>query len=256
MPKGGTIEIEAANGRAWDAPSAEARLAGDCVRITARDTGSGIAPDILGRVFEPFFTTKDPSGASGLGLSQVQGFVRRQGGAVDLRSTPGQGTEITLFLPRAAAQARIGGPSLEAEMIAEPRVPERHGRVLVVDDDPEVAAALSLVLAEIGYEAETALGPEAALAAIEAHPPDLVLTDLAMPGGMDGAALAREIRLQRPSLPVLLITGDPQGAAEIGDVPFVLKPITGRKLSEAIQGQIGGAASAEIVPLFGERGRR
>ncbi|HEY8566285.1 MAG TPA: ATP-binding protein [Beijerinckiaceae bacterium] len=256
MPKGGTITIEAANGRAWEAPTAEARLAGDCVRITARDTGSGIAPDIQGQVFEPFFTTKDPSDASGLGLSQVQSFVHRQGGAVDLRSAPGQGTQITLFLPRAAAQARIGGPSRDADMIDEPRVPDRHGRVLVVDDDPEVAAALSLVLGEIGYEADVALGPEAALAAIEARAPDLVLTDLAMPGGMDGAALAREIRRQRPGLPVLVITGDPRGAAEIGDVPFVLKPITGRKLSEAIQGQFGDAASADIVPLFGERARR
>ena len=142
------------------------------------------------RAFEPFFTTKEQGKGTGLGLSQVYGFVRQSGGAVKLRSAPGEGTTVTLYLPRAEASA--GGRHVEG---AEPPGPARHASILVVDDDDDVRDLVVAMLEELGYRVTAAANGRIALDLLTRNSPyDLLLADVAMPGlsGVDVVHAARE----------------------------------------------------------------
>ena len=236
LPSGGSVVITTENCvlAASDTP---AGIAGEFVAVRVVDSGSGIAPDVLPKVFDPFFSTKGVNKGTGLGLSQVHGFAHQSGGTVTIASELGRGTTVTLYFPRSPETAAAAG---------EAPVPERAGggTVLVVEDNPEVAEVTIAMLRELGYEVRSARDADAALAMIEAQAFDLVLSDIVMPGAIDGAALAREIRRRRPELPVLLVTGYAEAVNRLGgDFAVLRKPfdlaelsrVTARLIAEARQ---------------------
>jgi PAS domain S-box-containing protein len=199
-------------------------LHGEFVMLSVADTGTGIAADVLPKVFDPFFTTKEASKGSGLGLSQVHGFAHQSGGTVRIESKLGEGTRVTLYLPRAQ-----GGVQSELAQ-AEPEA--SSGRVLLVEDNPDVAEASSVLLEQLGYEVRLASSGTAALTTLKDHPFDLVISDIVMPGPVDGLALARTIRQQQPQLPILLVTGYSQAIANAeGVFPVLRKPYQIEELS-------------------------
>lgn len=169
---------------------AEDLAAGRFVAIAVTDTGSGMTPEVQERAFEPFFTTKEQGKGTGLGLSQVYGFVRQSGGAVKLRSAPGEGTTVTLYLPSAEA-----APAVERVEAAEPIMPVRHASILVVDDDDDVRDLVVAMLEDLGYRVTAAADGRIALDLLTRNSPyDLLLADVAMPGlsGVDVVHAARE----------------------------------------------------------------
>ncbi|WP_430420916.1 PAS domain S-box protein [Phenylobacterium sp.] len=228
MPKGGSIQLRAQN-RSLKGTETPDRLQGDFVALSVEDTGAGIPPDILPRIFDPFFTTKDVDKGTGLGLSQVYGFAQQSGGQVTVASQLGAGAAFTLYLPRAdrAPQAQD-----------EPEAPElsRHGRILLVEDNPDVADVAARMLEELGHEVVAASGGLAGLRRLEADGPfDLVLSDIVMAGEVDGLEMARTIRVQSPATPVLLATGYSEAAARIGaEFPILRKPYRLADLNRAI----------------------
>jgi signal transduction histidine kinase/CheY-like chemotaxis protein len=204
MPNGGSIAIRAQNVPALN----ENGLQGDFVKLTVEDSGSGMTDEVRRRVFEPFFTTKDIGKGSGLGLAQVYGFARQSGGAVNIESEPGVGTIVSLFLPRSVAL-----PPADQRPEAQSRQAEREsstGIVLLVEDDDEVAALVRQMLEELGYTViRTATGQAALGALADSRQIDVVLSDVMMPGGMNGIELARVIQERRPDLPIVLTSGYP-----------------------------------------------
>jgi len=201
MLASGTITISACN-----APDIEhAPLQGDFVILSVIDNGSGMPPDVLARVFEPFFTTKDVGKGSGLGLPQVYGFAEQSGGSVRVESVLGEGTVVTLMPPRTD---RSPSPTTSAINLREAAPAKASGSILLVEDDDEVAGLVADMLRELGYGVTRAAGAGAALGALaEARPIDLILSDIMMPGAMNGLDLAREARRRRPSLLILLTSG-------------------------------------------------
>jgi CheY-like chemotaxis protein len=239
MPTGGSLRITASNMPAG--PGATEPLEGAFVRIAVTDTGAGMSDEVLSRAFEPFFTTKDASRGSGLGLSQVWGFAQQSGGAARIDSAPGSGTTVSLLLPRAA------GPALADEglpAVLPSREDARMASVLLVEDDTDVAEMLSEVLQSLGHTVRHVATGSAALAAVEAGPrPDLVITDMMMPGGLSGLALAQELRVRMPDLPVVLATGYSERAAEFraAGLPVLRKPFRAAELQEAMHQAMQGA---------------
>ena len=208
--------------------------AGRYVMVAVADTGPGMSPEVAARVFEPFFTTKELGKGTGLGLSQVYGFARQSGGFVELDSQLGQGTTVSIFLPRADPPP----PRLpDAAVPPAPRVAD--GRVLLVEDDSDVRGATRSMLEELGYSVVEAASAEAALKVLAAGPRvDLVFTDVIMASGVTGIELARAIRTQQPQLPVLLTSGYTAQRlatnAVNGDLPLLRKPYTLSQLAEAL----------------------
>jgi signal transduction histidine kinase len=237
MPRGGNLRIELKN--VTIAAGGDADLpTGDFIRIAVSDTGHGIAPEILEHIFEPFFTTKEVGKGSGLGLSQVYGFVRQSGGHVRVDSTPGRGTTVQLYLPR--AQGAVDPPP--------PAV--RDGRtagggsetVLIVEDNDAVREVSSVLVASLGYDVISAADATAALAVLESpREIDLLLSDIVMSGGIDGIELARRARVMRPDLPVLLASGYPRNV-EAGPREFAIlhKPYQRAELARRIRAGLTG----------------
>jgi signal transduction histidine kinase len=223
MPGGGVLQISARRCGGQEAAELQRRMGGaDWAAIDVSDTGMGMAPDILERVFEPFFTTKDIGKGSGLGLSQVYGFVRQSGGHIDAESTPGEGTAFRLYLPvsHATAAKRTEAPA------GKPR-PGRSERVLVVEDDEEVLALTVEMLSELKYRVTTACDAGKALEVLQSSEPiDLMFSDVVMPGGLSGVQLARAACEIRPHLKVLLTSGYLGDVrAELGgEFPLIDKP--------------------------------
>ncbi|MEJ5991312.1 ATP-binding protein [Ramlibacter sp. PS3R-8] len=228
MPDGGTFTVTARNTE--DVPP---KLAGRAVvAIEAADTGEGIEPAVLDKVFEPFFTTKPVGQGTGLGLSQVYGLCERAGGIATVRSEKGLGTTVTLFFP--AAEGAAGGTNErpEAAMGALGK------RVLVVEDNDQVAGSLMPLLDALGCQATRVDRASTAREWLAAQPklPDLVLTDVVMPGEMDGLALAAHLKKSMPGLPVLLMTGYAERLDEIAAMGFEVlpKPCSAEILAAAI----------------------
>jgi CheY-like chemotaxis protein len=222
MDGGGVITVSAHN-----APAGDEAGAGGHVAISVEDTGSGIAPDILGKIFDPFFTTKPVGKGTGLGLSQVHGFAHQAGGTVKVASELGQGTRITLLLPR--REAATAAEEVKAAEIGG------SGTVLLVEDNPDVASVSSGLLEQLGYTVRKVADAEAALREIELDGIDLVFSDIVMPGKMDGLGLARHLRAVRPGLPILLTSGYSDAALSVrGDFPILRKPYEIHQLSQAI----------------------
>ncbi|UGX95973.1 response regulator [Bradyrhizobium barranii subsp. barranii] len=238
MPNGGTILVRGENLPDLN----DEQIAGDYVRLSVVDTGVGMSPEILSRVFEPFFTTKEVGKGSGLGLAQVHGFATQSRGTVRIRSEVGRGTSIELYLPRS-----LSIPSRERHLIDLNMVrPKRnnHGRILLVEDDDEVAALVSEMLGQLGYEVTHAASGAAALGALaDGRAVDLVFSDVMMPGGMNGVELAREIKRRRSDIPVLLTSGYSEAAvhdAELAGLQILPKPYHIDELAAALS-----AAKAE-----------
>ena len=212
MPGGGRLTIETAN-RWLDERAAQQRdlPAGQYVSLCVTDTGTGMPPEVAARVFDPFFTTKPVGQGTGLGLSMIYGFARQSGGQVRVYTEVGQGTTMCLYLPRhhGSKEARCAGRGGRAR-----RAPAAGETVLVVDDEPTVRMLVADVLEELGYVAVEAGGrrrPGWACCSRSARV-DLLVTDVGLPGGMDGRQLADAARAARPGLQVLFITGYAENA--------------------------------------------
>ena len=237
MPNGGKLTIEASNSYLDDAyirQHADTRP-GQYVRIAVTDTGLGMTKEVISRAFEPFFTTKQSGQGTGLGLSQVYGFVKQSGGHVKIYSEVGEGTTIKIYLPRF-----IGEASIQEERKSEPRRGRSGECILVVEDDAHVRAYVVETLGALGYDVlEAANGKEALRLLTEHNAVSLVLTDVVMPG-MNGRKLAEEAKQRQPALKFLYMTGYSrnaivhQGRLDPG-VELIQKPLTSEQLSNSVR---------------------
>jgi PAS domain S-box-containing protein len=238
MPGGGRLTIETANKHLDERYAAENVEVepGDYVMLAVSDTGTGIPPEVLGRVFEPFFTTKPHGKGTGLGLSMVYGFVKQSRGHVKIYSEVGHGTTVRLYLPRAGS-----GPVLSATgplVALHDAVPD--ATILLVEDNAEVRDVTARQLTELGYRVvEAKDGPSALEILRQGRPIDLLFTDMVMPGGMTGADLAGEARNLRPDLKVLFTSGFAEASVQSGLPPdakrnLLSKPYRKRDLARRI----------------------
>ena len=212
MPGGGRLTIETANKWFDDRSAAEQDLKpGQYISLCVTDTGTGMSRDVIAKAFEPFFTTKPLGQGTGLGLSMIYGFVRQSGGQVRIYSELGQGTTMCLYLPRHHAEpsAEPIAPALEAKL------PASQGEVvLVVDDEPTVRMLVGEVLAEGGYTAIEASDGPSGLRILDSDTRiDLLITDVGLPGGLNGRQVADAARMLRPELKVMFITGYAENSA-------------------------------------------
>jgi len=223
MPAGGRLIIAAQNANPGELPGDLSD--GEYVRISVRDTGIGIPEALRTKVFEPFFTTKDLGKGTGLGLSQIYGFVKQQGGSVQLESQTGIGTEVSLFLPRTIIQ-----PLPEAAKPAAESAMSLHARILVIDDDTGVRNFVVESLREAGcHVAEARHGAEG-LDVLDRDPTiESVVVDYAMPF-LDGLGFIEAARKKRPDLPIILMTGfadaERLNETRLKVIPTILKPFT------------------------------
>jgi CheY-like chemotaxis protein len=219
MPEGGRITISADNVRLHPGDLPE-DISGDFVALSVADTGSGIAPDLVSRVVEPFFTTKAPDKGTGLGLSQVYGFARRSDGTVSINSEVGQGTKVTVYLPRSHAALAAPSPEDEAEYAAAGRQ-----TILVVEDNIDVRKAAVSLLEQLGYRTTEVDTASAALEALASGTEiNLVFSDVVLPGQTDGLALARMLMDRYPHIPVVLTTGYAKVFDSNPEFPVLRKP--------------------------------
>ncbi len=206
MPNGGHLVIETGN-HVFDERTAREQdmTSGEYLSLSVSDTGTGMSPEIMARAFEPFFTTKPIGGGTGLGLSMLYGFARQSGGRVRIDSALGEGTKVSLYLPR-----HVGGED-KVERAVDGGEPLRIGQgetVLVVDDEPTVRMLVTEVLSDLGYNAvEAPNGVEALRVLQSGQRIDLLVTDIGLPGGLDGRQLSEAARACRADMRVLYITG-------------------------------------------------
>ncbi|BCA63428.1 diguanylate cyclase [Sphingomonas sp. HMP9] len=211
MPDGGKITIETGN-RWMDQRGAEQRglEPGQYISLCVSDTGTGMAPDVIEKAFDPFFTTKPIGMGTGLGLSMIYGFAKQSGGSVGIYSEVGQGTMVCVYLPRHVGKAET--EESETGVEEAPRA-EAGETVLVVDDEPTVRMLVAEVLTDLGYTAIEAADGAAGLKVLNSDIRiDLLITDVGLPGGMNGRQVADAARNVRPDLKVLFITGYAENA--------------------------------------------
>ena len=254
MPEGGKLTIETGNAYLDDGYArGQAEITpGQYVNIAVTDTGTGMTADTMARAFEPFFTTKDAGHGTGLGLSQVYGFVKQSGGHVKLYSEPGQGTTVKIYLPRhlAAADEAEAHPPESALPLGD-----AAELVLVVEDDPDVRSYSAELVRDLGYEVLEADSGARALQLVERHPNiRLLFTDVGLPGGMNGRELADAVLRLRPGLPVLFATGYARNAIVHGGrldpgVQLITKPFDRQALAARLREAIDAAASPGRVLL-------
>jgi PAS domain S-box-containing protein len=238
MPQSGKLTIETAN-TLLDEPYAAAHVdvkPGQYVMIAVSDTGTGMTKEVIARAFDPFFTTKETGRGTGLGLSQVFGFVKQSGGHIKIYSEPGNGTTVKLYLPRLAAAAidlaKEAG-SIPTSISGE--------TILVVEDDEDVRAFTAEILGELGYRVSVAPDAHVALAMLEKLASvNLLFTDVGLPNGINGRQLAEEVRRRWPDLKVLYTTGYARnaivhhGRLDPG-VDLIVKPFTQSSLAAKIR---------------------
>ncbi|MFD0934977.1 ATP-binding protein, partial [Methylobacterium trifolii] len=238
MPEGGRLTVRTGNAVLTEAESGSVPDVepGAYVVVSVSDTGSGMEAGTLARAFEPFFTTKDVGKGTGLGLSQVYGFAKQGGGSARIASVPGQGSTITLYLPRSAERA--------AEVRSEGSLPLRRAAagegILVVEDEAAVREMAVESLSELGYATLTASHAAAALDRLKGPDRiDILFSDVVMPGGMNGVQLSVEARRLRPGLRVLLTSGYTNAAlGEQGvppDLPLLNKPYLREDLADKLR---------------------
>jgi CheY-like chemotaxis protein/two-component sensor histidine kinase len=246
MPNGGELTLRASNATEADKEGLQNLAPGDYVLLTVGDDGIGLDASMVEHAFEPFFTTKPVGQGSGLGLSQVYGFATQAGGAARLASTPGLGTTVSLLLPVARDdEERAAAPLDDAasQSIA-------GATVLLVEDDEGLGDVTAALLMAHGAKVLRAGHVEAAqrLLANGAASPDVVLSDIVMPGSQDGVALARQLREQRPALPVVLITGFSKTAIAEGEFTVLRKPCPPAELLAALQAAVARARAMQGAP--------
>ena len=239
MPNGGIITIAARN----QSKRPEPGTTGDLVALSVIDPGTGMPPEVLEHVFEPFFTTKEIGKGSGLGLPQVHGFAQQSGGSVKIESRVGEGTTVTLSLPR--TQSRPAAVATAPPLEGANRGAESMGSILLVEDDNEVAALVTEMLQELGYRVTRAASAQSALGALaDDREIDVVFSDVMMPGEKNGLDLAAEVSRRRPNLKILLTTGYAAGLISnpSKDVHVLRKPYDIRSLDLALRTVLGDKA--------------
>ncbi len=247
MPQGGALRIATADRKiaADQLPDPDVQH-GDYVEIEVTDSGVGMSHDVLSRVFEPFFTTKPTGQGTGLGLSQIYGFVKQSGGFVRIESSPGEGTSVHIYLP---GREPLTNPAAEerpaVERIASACTAHR-GKILIVEDQTEVRSQIADALNEIGHTVMEAGDGTAGLKVLESGEPlDLLITDVGLPG-MSGLQLAEAARAAQPNLPILLITGyagKSLGTSQLAPNMEVLrKPFTLEELAARVRPLLKGTA--------------
>jgi CheY-like chemotaxis protein len=230
MAEGGSVAISTSGVTLLDDENGLAP--GAYITLEVTDDGAGMTPEIISRAFDPFFTTKPPGQGTGLGLAQVYGVARQCGGDARIRSEPGKGTAVTLWL-RCAAEARTAAEHDDARPPASPKA----GKVLLIDDDPDVRNTVRELLIEMGYDVQTANSGKAGIEMLDAAQPDLVIVDFAMPE-MNGAEVAKIIHHSRPALPILFVSGHADTSAlqdAVGNAPLLRKPFRPADLATAME---------------------
>jgi len=215
MPDGGQLMIETTNtvlrdrrGALKEQPPQDVPP-GDYVCLSVADTGTGMTPEVIARAFDPFFTTKPTGQGTGLGLSMIYGFMHQSGGHVRLRSEVGQGTTVAIYLPR-----HLGAATVAWDGAAQSRAGAASAVILVVEDEPDVRMIIVEVLSDLGYTVHEADDARSGLQILRSGTRvDLLLTDVGLPGGMNGRQLADAARQQRPELSVLFVTGYAESVA-------------------------------------------
>jgi signal transduction histidine kinase/DNA-binding response OmpR family regulator len=249
MNGSGKLTLEVANAYLDDAYAAAHTevTPGQYVMLAVSDTGSGMTPEVMARVFEPFFTTKPEGKGTGLGLAQAYGFVKQSGGHIKIYSELGHGTTIKLYLPRTrrAADALDQTGSLPAEGGSE--------RILVVEDDEGVRAAVVDMLTELGYQVDRADNAESALELLKTQRPDMIFTDVVMPGAISTREFTRRAQDMYPGMLVLYTSGYTQNAivhnGKLDDDAFLLsKPYRKDELARKLRSVFSGTARGAIAP--------
>ncbi len=231
MPSGGTLSIST---RPRQIAGDAELMDGEYLEIRVSDTGTGMPPEVAARAFDPFFTTKPVGAGTGLGLSMVYGVARQSGGAARIESAVGQGTAVSVLLPRTSMPAEEEG---ETEAVPEGMSGPQQASILVIDDEIEVRKIIGETLTELGHSTRTAAdGPEG-LSMMERQPFDLLVLDFAMPG-MNGADVAEAARRLNPGQKILFVTGyaDTDAIeAAAGDVPLLRKPFRASEIARAVR---------------------
>ena len=242
MPDGGKLTVETENVEI-NAPYTDAHhqliSQGSYVMLAVSDTGTGIPPDVLDHIFEPFYTTKEPGSGTGLGLPMVQGFMRQSGGYVKVNSEVGVGTTVKLFFKASVEQHVIPPNSETTHQVTQ------AARILVVEDNPDVLASTCANLGNVGYQIRSVRNGDAALKLYEQDPNfDLVITDIVMPGELQGTTLSNALRQITPDLPIVFMSGYAREASVHGnglrhsDIRL-MKPIQRTDLINAIEKALG-----------------
>lgn len=261
MPNGGRLTMETANATLdehYAATNAEV-TAGEYVTITVIDTGVGMTPDVVALAFEPFFTTKDIGQGTGLGLSQVYGFIKQSGGHVTILSKPGVGTAVTLYLPRLMMAANSDAPVIDdvapapAGVAAPVPAGTMRETILVVEDDESVRSSTVGILRDLGYRVLAASDGHSALRTLDREPNiDLLFTDIGLPGGLPGNLLAVAARGKKPDLKVLLTSGyawdlavKPGGSS----VDLLAKPSTYARMASKVRQVLDGVSASGSASL-------
>lgn len=261
MPGGGRLTIELAN-KVLDEDYARAHAEvtpGDYAMLAVSDTGHGMEPEVLARVFEPFFTTKPPGKGTGLGLPMVFGFAKQSAGHVKIYSEPGCGTTVRLYLPRAIGAA----PAASRPRQTSGSAPRGSATILLVEDEAAVREVAGLILRDLGYRVLEAADGEEALRVIgaEGARPDLLLTDVVLPGRIRGRELAQRMLELRPDLPVLFMSGYTENAIVHGGrlddgVHLISKPfkreVLARKVAELL-GRPEASGDGNVIDLLSRK---
>jgi CheY-like chemotaxis protein len=234
MPQGGRLSITVTNVSLAMRQPKIGLGPGDFVMYVIEDNGEGMTPETVERAFEPFFTTKGVGTGTGLGLSSVYGFAHQSGGQVRLTSQPAVGTRVELYLPRATVDE-----DRKPQVVAS-EVPGGNGeRILVVENDLDIRHFICRVLDELGYKTFNASDGQQAQHLAEIHPNlDLLLTDLLMPGGIDGESLCHHLKNTHPQIQTLCISGratqttnaDAKGIS----IPILAKPFSAQELAQSV----------------------
>lgn len=257
MPNGGRLTLETANvflDHAYAAGQSEV-VPGQYVQLAISDSGQGMTPDVQARAFEPFFTTKDVGHGTGLGLSQVYGFIKQSRGHVKIYSEVGEGTTIKIYLPRLHAEQAIEA----TEQVAAPVGGRANETILVVEDDEDVRASTTDMLRELGYTILEAPNARRGLQLLDGHPEiSLLFTDVGLPGGMNGRQLADAARARRSNLKVLFASGYARNAI-VHDgrldpgVELITKPFTQDVLAARVRDILdAGSATGRILVVEDE----
>ena len=247
MPDGGKLTLEVANAYLDDdyAAGNPDVNPGPYVMVAVTDTGVGMSHEIMQRAFDPFFTTKPEGQGTGLGLSQVFGFIKQSGGHVKLYSEVGQGTAVKLYIPRASGVARVVRDPVDEQ------APDGTGEtVLVVEDDEDVRAAAAAMIGELGYSVISADGPEQALHVLAERGVALVFTDVVMPGSISSRELADRARTLQPGVKVLFTSGYTQNAVVHGGrlddgVELISKPYRREQLARRLRRLLARSSGEE-----------
>ena len=234
MPDGGVVTVRLSNRRGAEGSA----LSGPALEIEVLDQGCGMSPDVVSQACEAFFTTKADGKGSGLGLSMVHDFVRQSGGELAIRSAEGEGTCVILRLPAKAP------PERQAARGAAAGAGER---ILLVEDDAAVRRLIVDLLESLSYRVASAADAEEGMAQLLAQSPDLLVTDVSMPGEMSGLDLMHRARERLPDLPLLVVSGHLDALDDLERVPgrqalHLLKPFTRRELASAIRSALDRAA--------------